>query len=207
MAGKISSIGTSSLVIAGILVITTIANQNSAFGQAREDQRPWQPKIARLASLFSSRESQRGEGLGWKDILRPHLPAYVESLEAKPIKHAEKLSYYYAWLLFYSGKAEQGHLWLGKCLQTQYNRVEAMAMMRGLGKGTEQERLPWHRRWQRAILQEYSISWEWISEMKPLNLTILLAAQRVLWDESNVPKEDRFLDMATTTGRRGDNSS
>jgi tetratricopeptide (TPR) repeat protein len=175
-----------------MLLITMITNPDAAIGQTKEEQRPWQPKIVRLATSFSSRESRRGQGLGWTGVIKPILPAFVESLEVKPIRHAEKLFYYYAWLLFYSDKAEEGHRWLEKCIQTPYNRVEAMAMMRGLGKNTEQERLTWRRRWQRAILQDYPISWEWISEMKPLNRTILLAAQRALWDESNVPKEDRL---------------
>jgi tetratricopeptide (TPR) repeat protein len=100
----------------------------------------------------------------------------VESLEAKPIRHSEKLYYYYAWLLFYSGKAEEGQRWVEKCLATPYNRVEAMAM---LPKG------------KRAILQEYPISWEWINQLKPLNRKIAGAAWKAHWDAQNIPQDDR----------------
>jgi hypothetical protein len=65
---------------------------------------------------------------------------FIEAIETKPIKHAEKLYYYYAWLLTRSGNRENGELWAKKSTMTTYNRIEALAMLPD-GK--------------RAILREY----------------------------------------------------
>jgi hypothetical protein len=136
---------------------------------------PWQPLIVRLALEFPEVTAAGG----WGERRRTALPLFIESMEVKRVNHKEKLYLYYALL---SPKHKDI---LQKCLETPYNRVEAMAL------------LPSGRR---AILREYPLYEQglWM-ELRDLNRKVELAAHRARWDAQNVPKERRTI-IGTVAG-------
>jgi tetratricopeptide (TPR) repeat protein len=137
-------------VFALLLAVCLVTGADVKPPLGAEAERTWLPRIVKLALEFPEVHTPNG----WRERRKTALPHFVESIETKPIKHAEKLNYYYALL---SPKRKEI---LEKCLATPYNRPEAMALMLSMASGTEQEQHLWRRRWNRAILREFPLYYE-----------------------------------------------